>query len=167
MAWATGKAEVRFGGILIDEGQGAERQQRPGQCGQRASGEVRMKVFASIVLCAVATTPLIGQSHKDPNLVQRRSRPDVSTVSPPVVRSSGKQANSQLDRLERQTARIVAEPAARKTTAAPKLASTPDQHSTGFAPSMPVHAQSSGLKGAGSHGHSNSGRVGGANPRPH
>jgi hypothetical protein len=28
MAWATGKAEVRFGGILIDEGKGAERQQR-------------------------------------------------------------------------------------------------------------------------------------------
>jgi len=128
-----------------------------------------MKVFASIVLLAVAATPLVGQTHKDPNLVQRRSRPDVSTVSPPEVHSGAKDANAQLNRMEQQTARIVAQPAARKATPMPKPPAGTDRHPAGFEQSMPVHAQSNGLKSnAGNHGHGNRGpRTGTANPYRH
>jgi len=115
-----------------------------------------MKSFAFVVLIAVAATPLFAQTHSDRNL--RRTRSTVSTASPPPA-TGAKESNVQLDRLEQQTARLMAQPAGKpKVATVPKHPATSDRPSTGFQQTLPVHAQSGGPKsGMGTSGHSNRG----------
>jgi hypothetical protein len=136
-----------------------------------------MKALGYILLLAVASLPVVGQTRSFPTAAQphnndrnlQRARKDVSTASAPDVRSGGKDANAQLDRLEQQTARLATQPAAKTTTPTPKLPSTADRPSAGFQQPMPVHSQSSGLKsGAKNYSHSSRGvHSGRVNPYGH
>jgi len=99
--------------------------------------------------------PMAAQSHHDPNLVQRRLRPDVSTVSPSENHFGGKDADKQLDKIERQTANSLAQSAPKQKP--PTVPHTPaaEHHApTASMETMPVHAQSHGLSnnsGSGTH----------------
>ncbi len=155
-------------GVYLPISAGAAARRRPARARIMPTQEVQMKALAYVLLLAVASLPLVGQTHNDDRNL-RRTRKDVSTVSAPEVRSGGKDANAQLERLEQQTARLAAQPAAKTTTPMPKLPSSTDRPSAGSQQSMPVHAQSSGLKsGARNYGHSSRGaHAGKANPYPH
>jgi len=108
--------------------------------GLSLSGEVAVKFMAWVVLLAVASIPVAGQSK---NRDRQRARGDVSTVTPPTQHTAAPASSTELDRLEQQTARIVSQPAGKSPQKAPavKLPSDTETHSSGgYQQTMPLHA---------------------------
>ena len=104
-----------------------------------------MSKLAWIVLLSALSLSAVGQATKDRNLAATRRHSDTTTVAPPRMstgRSSQKDINSQLDKLERQTANTVVQPAAKspKTPAykLPAEKQTPTRNS--YEQTMPVRA---------------------------
>lgn len=97
-----------------------------------------------IVLLAALSLPALGQTKGDRNLVATRKRGNTTTVLPPRAnhQSGPKQASSQLDKLERQTANTVVQPAAKspKTPAYKLPADKQPATGNGYQQTMPVHA---------------------------
>ena len=99
-----------------------------------------MKFMAWVVLLAVASIPVAGQS-KDRD--RKRARGDVTTVTPTTQHTAPAASSTELDRLEHQTARIVSQPAGKSPQKAPavKLPSDTESHSSGgYQQAMPLHA---------------------------
>jgi len=112
--------------------------------GLSLSGEVAVKFMAWVVLLAVASIPVAGQSK---NRDRQRVRGDVSTVTPPTQHTAAAGSSTELDRLEHQTARIVSQPAGKSPQKAPavKLPSDTEPHSSGgYQQTMPLHAAHAG-----------------------
>ena len=108
-----------------------------------------------IALLASLSLPAYGQATRDRNLVATRKHSDVSSSLPPQIhtgQSGQKDANSQLDKLERQTANTVIQPAAKSSkTPAYKLPSDArPAAASAYQQSMPVRAPIKNTLGSGS-----------------
>jgi hypothetical protein len=117
-----------------------------------------MNKIAWIVLLASVSLLAFGQNKdkddKDRNLAATRRHGDTTTVLPPrtaTSQSAQKASNSQLDKLERQTANIVNPPAA-KAAKAPAYKLPPDnQKPAPYQQTLPVHAAVKNGAGNASH----------------
>ncbi len=81
-----------------------------------------MKKLACIALVAAVSLPVFGQATRDRNLDATRKHGATSTVLPGQTNSGGnrqKDVTSQLDKLERQTANTVIQPAAKSPKVQP------------------------------------------------
>ncbi len=104
-----------------------------------------MKKLACIALIVVASLPVLAQTTRDRNLSATRKNSDRSTVLPPLGHTAvngQKDANSQLDKLERQTANTVIQPAAKspKVPAYKLPSDTRPAAGSTYQQTMPVHA---------------------------
>jgi hypothetical protein len=110
-----------------------------------------------IVLVASLSLPVWGQQKtRDRNLVATRKHSDTTTVLPSRTatnQSGHEDVNSQLDKLERQTANTVIQPAA-KAAQAPAYKPPPEKQTptgTAYQQTMPVHAGNKNGVGNASH----------------
>ena len=129
-------------------GQVPENRDRMFTEGLSLPGEVAVKFMAWVVLLAVASIPVAGQTKSGQAKYRdrQRVRGDVSTVTPSSPHTAAAASNTELDRLEHQTARIASEPAAKSPQKAPavKLPSDAEPHSSGgYQQTMPLHAHAS------------------------
>ena len=102
-----------------------------------------MSKLAWIVLLSALSLSAVGQATRDRNLVAMHRHGDQSTLPPSHMNTSQngqKDNNSQLDKLERQTANTVVQPAAKtRTTPAYKLPPEKQPASSGgFQQTLPV-----------------------------
>ena len=121
-----------------------------------------MNRFSCITLVAVLSVPLFGQAIKDRNLTTMRRHGTQSTVLAPHTSPTGsKDTNSQLDKLEHQTANTVIQPAAKTPKVqAYKLPPEPKPAADNFYPqSMPTRSGLKNTPGSGSSNRSRSNRV--------
>jgi hypothetical protein len=124
-----------------------------------------MKLFSCVVMIALASIPVVGQT-RDRNLAKPRIRGDVSTVSPTRAPSNSAQTKAQLDRLEQQTARAVTPPPAKKATPLPKLRQEPQPHPTASQDAVPPRAKpNSGATSSRYSGRSGTGHNAAPHPR--
>ena len=106
---------------------------------------VSMKKLAWIALVAAVSLPVFGQATRDRNLDATRKHGATTTVLPGPMsggQNGQKDVNSQLDKLERQTANTVIQPAAKTPNVQPyKL--PPETHAptgSSYEQTMPVRA---------------------------
>ena len=105
-----------------------------------------MNRFSCITLAAVLSATALGQAIKDRNLTTMRRHGTQSTVLAPHTSPTGsKDTNSQLDKLEHQTANTVIQPAA-KTPKVQAYKLPPEPKSTPDNFYQPNAAPRSGLK---------------------
>jgi len=97
-----------------------------------------MKKLACIALLAAVSLPVFGQATRDRNLAATRKHGATSTVLPGRTNGGGngqKDVTSQLDKLERQTANTVLQPAAKSPKVQPyKLPPEPKPAADNFYP---------------------------------